>query len=344
MKNEKLATIARTAVLAGLLALAGAAQAQDKPVELKMSHWVPPTHPTHKTALAWAQSVEKASGGTIKVAVFPAQQLGKAFDHYDMAAKGIADMAFVNVGYQAGRHVVASMIQLPFMVANADGGSRAFDEWYRGYAERDMPGVRMCMAFVHDPGTLHSRTRISSPDQIRGMKIRPAQSGVAEWMRALGATNVTVSAPEAREALERGVADALTFPWESVYLFGLDKVTRFHIDAKMYVTGFAWLMNPAKYATMSPAQKKVIDDHCNGEWAQRNGREWGEVEAGGRAKTLSSSMHTVVQLSPAEMDAWRKSATPVVGAWSEEARKAGHDPQALIDEFQRVLAKHGARL
>ena len=58
-------------------AACGCALAQDKPVELKFSHWVPPAHPLHKTAQAWAQSIEQASGGTIKSTVFPAQQLGK---------------------------------------------------------------------------------------------------------------------------------------------------------------------------------------------------------------------------------------------------------------------------
>ena len=40
-------------------------------------------------------SVEKASNGTIKSKVYPAQQLGKAFDHYDMARDGIADFTYV---------------------------------------------------------------------------------------------------------------------------------------------------------------------------------------------------------------------------------------------------------
>src|SRR5262245_25710378 len=78
------------AVFLGLALAAGAASAEDKPVELKLSHWVPPTHPLHKAIEDWGADVEKASAGTIKYKVFPAQQLGKAFDHYDMARDGIA--------------------------------------------------------------------------------------------------------------------------------------------------------------------------------------------------------------------------------------------------------------
>ncbi len=86
------------------LALPGVAMAQDKPVEMKFGNWVPAQHALAKTGFEpWAKSVEAASGGSIKVALFPAQQLGKANDHYDMARDGIAEITYVNPGYQAGR-------------------------------------------------------------------------------------------------------------------------------------------------------------------------------------------------------------------------------------------------
>ncbi len=43
----------------------------------------------------------------------------------------------------------------------------------------------------------------------------------------LGGQPVQVSAPEAREALERGVADAITFPWGPILLFGIDKSAKY---------------------------------------------------------------------------------------------------------------------
>ena len=46
----------------------------DKKFELKLSHWVPPTHPLQKAIEEWGADVEKASGGTITSTVFPSQQ------------------------------------------------------------------------------------------------------------------------------------------------------------------------------------------------------------------------------------------------------------------------------
>src|SRR5262249_13301477 len=101
---------------ATLLLAAPAAPAQDKTFELKLSHWVPPTQPLQKAMEQWGASIEKASNATIKSKVFPSQQLGKAFDHYDMARDGIADFTYVNPGYQPGRFPIISAGELPFLV------------------------------------------------------------------------------------------------------------------------------------------------------------------------------------------------------------------------------------
>ncbi|MBP6466009.1 MAG: C4-dicarboxylate ABC transporter, partial [Rubrivivax sp.] len=115
-------TAARATALAAAVLLALPAVAQDKPVELKFAHWLPATHPLFRTGFEpWAKSVEAASNGSIKVAFFPAQQLGKAADHYDMARDGIADMTWVNPGYQAGRFPLYAAGELPFLTGKPGG-------------------------------------------------------------------------------------------------------------------------------------------------------------------------------------------------------------------------------
>jgi len=90
-------------VVGALLAVAGLlggpAGAEEPKVEFKLSHWLPPAHPLQQAIADWAASLKADSGGTLTAVIFPAEQLGKAFDHYDMARDGIADAAFVNPGY-----------------------------------------------------------------------------------------------------------------------------------------------------------------------------------------------------------------------------------------------------
>src|SRR3977135_2334066 len=122
--------------------VAATAQAQDKPVTLKLSSWVPMQHPLNPALQAWAEDIKKESNGTIASTLFPSEQLGKAFDHYDMARDGIADGAYVNPGYQPGRFPIFAGASLPFLFANAKGGTAAIDAWYRQYAAKEMKDVK----------------------------------------------------------------------------------------------------------------------------------------------------------------------------------------------------------
>jgi len=328
--------------LAVLLAMSAAASAQDKEVQLKLSHWVPPAHPLHPALQAWAADIEKQSGGTIKSTIFPAQQLGKAFDHYDMARDGIADFAYVNPGYQPGRFPIVALGELPFLIENAKGGSAAFDAWYRKYAATEMKDVHYCLGFLHDPGTFHGKQKIVVPGDIKGLKIRPANGTIGQFMTLLSGTNVDAAAPEVRDVLARGVADEVTFPWGSIILFGIDKVVNYHMDAALYVTTFVWVMNNDKYNSMSAGQKKVIDDHCTTEWAEKLASPWADFESEGRVKLKADPAHTVYQLSPAELAQWRKAAEPLTAKWADSARKAGVDPDVVMAELKASLKKYGA--
>ncbi|HRF08678.1 MAG TPA: TRAP transporter substrate-binding protein [Xanthobacteraceae bacterium] len=330
----------RATALGALLAfgLAGTALAQDKPVHLKMGHWVPPAHPLQKAMEEWGASVQKASNGTITFQVYPAQQLGKAPDHYDMARDGIADVTYINPGYQPGRFPIIAAGELPFLMKNGIGGSVALDKWYRKYAANEMKDVKFCLAFVHDPGALHAKKKIETPDQIKGMKIRPAHATMASFVTLLGGTNVQASAPESREVLERGVADAITFPWGSILLFKIDSVTKFHMDVPLYNTTFAWVMNKAKYDAMSPAQKKVIDDHCSPEWAAKVATPWANYEAAGRDKLRNAAGHTVYKISDAQVAQWQKAAEPLSKIWADNIKKANAgDPDAMLKALKDEL-------
>ncbi|MDT3684867.1 MAG: TRAP transporter substrate-binding protein [Pseudorhodoplanes sp.] len=326
--------------LALMLGTTSLATAQEKTFELKLAHWVPPSHPLQKALEEWGASVEKASGGTIKSKVYPSQQLGKAFDHYDMARDGIADMTYINPGYQPGRFPIIGAGELPFLISNAKDGSQAFDAWYRKYAAKEMKDVKFCLAFLHDPGSFHMRTKkVMSPDDIKGLKIRPAHATMATFVTQLGGSNVQASAPEVRDIIEKGVADGVTFPWGSVPLFGIDKVTKYHMDVPLYVTTFAFVFNPTVYNQMSAKQKKVIDDHCTNEWALKVASPWADFEHAGIQKLKNDPAHEVYRISKEQLAAWRKAAQPLEQTWANNVKKAGGNPDAIMKELKDTLAK-----
>jgi len=333
------------AALATLSALTfSAAIAQDKPVNLKMGSWVPAQHALNPALVAWGESLKAASGGTITATMFPSEQLGKAFDHYDMARDGISDLSYVNPGYQPGRFPIFAASSLPFMVSNAKAGSAAIDAWYRAYAAKEMKDVHFCFAFAHDPGALHSRKKIVLPSEIKGMKVRPASATIGQMITLLGGTNVQASAPESRDMLERGVADAITFPWGSLTLFGIDKVVKYHMDVPLYVTPFVWVMNNDKYNAMSANQKKAVDSHCTSEWAEKVASAWADFEIAGRVKLAADTGREVYKLTPEQLTAWKQAVAPTETQWAADVKKTGQDPVPVMNAFKQSLTKYKSGL
>jgi TRAP-type C4-dicarboxylate transport system substrate-binding protein len=321
-----------------LTSMAAAALAQDKTVTLKMSSWVPPAHPLNPSLVAWAADVEKESGGTIRATLFPSEQLGKAMDHYDMARDGIADLTYVNPGYQPGRFPIIAAGELPFLLSDAKGGSAALDEWYRPFAAKEMKDVHVCFAFFNDPGTFHSRHKIVLPSDIKGDKVRPGNATMGAMVTLLGGTNVQSSAPEAREVLERGVANTIGFPWQSIVLFGIDKVVKYHMDVPLFSTTFVWAMNRSRYDSLSASQRLVIDHHCTPQWAEKVASPWADYENGGHAKLAAEAGHEVYQLTPEQLAAWHAAVAPLTAAWAAKVA----DGDKVLADLRAALKKHDA--
>ncbi len=337
--NRKL--IAGAAALA-LACTAFAAAAQEKSINLKFSYWIPPKHQLVPSTQAWGESLAKATNGSVKVTIYPSNQLGKGPDHYDMAKEGIADFVLVNPGYTPGRFPVIAAAELPFLTSGAINGSPGFDEWYRKYAAREMKEVYTCMAFTHEPGTFHtSRKKIEVPDDVKGMKIRTGNATSSRLISMLGGSSVAVEITEARETLARGIVDGIMMPWEGLTLFRMTDVTRFHMENPLYVSIFTWNLNRKTYDSMSPNQKRALDDHCTTAWAKRIATEWAarDFTAIKQVKAMKDGRQ-VYTISPEQVALWRKAAEPLKAQWADAVKKAGYNADEVWSELIAALKKH----
>jgi TRAP-type C4-dicarboxylate transport system substrate-binding protein len=311
--------------------------------EWSIAHWVPAGHPLQPTGLEpWAKSIEEATEGRVTFTIYPAQQLGAAPDHYDMARDGIADVTWINPGSQPGRFPIIAAGELPFHITNAKGGSKAIDAWYREYAAEEMSEVYPCMVFLHDPGTIHSKEPVTAPADVRGKNVRPAHATMARFVNLLGGASVQVPAPEAREAIAKGAADMITFPWDSIFIFGIDSEVKHHLDMPLYATTFAFVINKDRLAALSEGDRQVIADHCTSEWAERIASGWADAEAAGRQKMIDDPSHTLHEPTPEEVAEWREAAAPLVDEWKAAVAAKGIDAEAAYQSLVETLKEHGA--
>lgn len=325
-------------VLAGTI---GARGADEKIVELRISHGLPAAHPLHKALEEWGAAVDRASNGTILYTIHPAEKLGKAQAQYDLVRDGAVGAALVEPADQLARFPIMAAAALPLLMSNAKGGSAALDEWYRAYAEREIKEAKFCFALVHEPGTIHSRNRkITAPTELRGMRVRPANAMTGTFVSRLGANNVPAPEAATLQLLESGGAEAAIAAWDAASSFG--PAVTYHLDAPLYVGPVMLVINKAKYAGMSQAQKTVIDDHCSTPWAVKSAAPWADAATAARKRLMRTPGHEVYALTPAQTGAWRDATASLRESWALNARKAGIDPDAAMDSLKAMLGKYQA--
>jgi len=105
-------------------------------------------------------------------------------------------------------------------------------------------------------------------------------------------------------------------------------------------TIFVIAMNEAKYNSLPPDVKKVIDANSGLEWSKQIGKVFdGTTEP---AKKLAAAANGVFDtLSQAEYDRWQKATEGVNKEWITEVGAKGANGQALLDDARALIRKNG---
>ncbi|HSF64823.1 MAG TPA: TRAP transporter substrate-binding protein DctP, partial [Paracoccaceae bacterium] len=171
--TEKTRLTRSFALACGLALTALPALAQD--VVLKLHQFLPAQAPVPAQVLVpWMAKVEAESNGRIKFEHYPAMQLGgRPGDLYDQVVDGVADVVWTLPGYTPGRFPRTEVMELPFLMTNAEAASRTF--WTLGEKymfDTDFKDVKVLGLWTHGPGLIHSKTPVTSIGDLAGVKLR----------------------------------------------------------------------------------------------------------------------------------------------------------------------------
>ena len=339
----------RPVMLAVAAALAlGATPARAQEVVLKLHHFLPPQATIQALVFnPWCEKVGRESGGRIKCQIYPAMQLGGTPPQlFDQAKDGVADIIWTVPTYQAGRFQKAEVFELPFMAKNAETGSPALYEYVQKNALDEFRGVKVLAMYLHDGALLHfAKQPVKTMEDLKGLKVRgPTRIG-AKVLTALGATPVQMPLPQVPESVAKGVIDGAMVPWEGVPPIKLQEIAKYHTDTaagapRMSNTIFVIAMNEAKYASLPPDLKKVIDANTGLEWSKQIGRAFDSTTE--PAKKMAAAVGGVFDtLTPAEYDRWVKQTEGVNREWIGEVGAKGGNGQALLDDARALIRKNG---
>ena len=325
------------------LGLAGSAMAQE--VTLTLHQFLPAQANVPKLILdVWADKVEAASDGRIKIDRYPSMQLGgRPPELMDQAIEGVADIVWTVVGYTPGRYPSTEVFELPFMMTNARAVSHAYWEMFEKHMkDTEFKDVHILGTWVHGPGMIHVNKEVKTPDDMAGLKIRGGSRSINGLLEKLGAQPVGMPVPAVPEGLSKGVIDGTTIPWEVTAALKVPELVSNHTEfdgVSLYTLTFVLAMNKDRYESLPADLQKVIDDNSGLEFSVFAGGT--QADADGPARQLAVDRgNNIVTVSGADIDAWRAVSQPIYDEWIADMNGKGKDGQALLDEARMLIEKY----
>lgn len=225
---RKLSFILAATTLVIVFAAVGAAQAP-KPIVLKIQSSFTSGTDYYDNLRMFAEMVEKAAGGRLKIEHLPGGAIVGAFDVLDATSRGVIDGAHTWPGYWFGKHPASLLFPGgfggPFGMDFTDwfgwmyegGGFDLYQEFYR-----DVLRVKV-VAFPIIPFSPQLlgwfKQPIKSVEDFKRLKIRGPGHNALVW-KELGASVVILPGGEILPAAERGLIDGAEwgFPSEDLRL------------------------------------------------------------------------------------------------------------------------------
>jgi TRAP-type C4-dicarboxylate transport system substrate-binding protein len=326
----------RAFALAIAAAVSAAASAQ--PVTLKFASFEPPQAPiTGSVFTPWAKEVSAASGGTLKIDIYPGGTLGRnPLQQLKLVQDGVADLTWTVPGYTPGRFDDTQVAELPFLVTDATSGSLAMTKLHQQGLLRGFDDLKLLLIGTVPANNVHSREPVKSLADLKGKKIRAGSSQIAKLVETLGAVPVQLGAPQVAESLARGVIDASLNEWNFVATFKIDEVVRNHTVLPMGTVAVMVPMMKAKYDALPAQAKAALDKHTGEALARRFGAVVDKTNDATRERVAKSGKNNVVVLPPAEQQAWRAAVQPVTDAWRKSSARNEKIYQAFTEALKQA--------
>jgi len=322
---------------------APAKDADAKQVELKLAHFWPSGHPVETELVQpWAEEIEKATDGRVKIVSYPQETLAKANDIYDGVVNGICDIGISCFAYTRGRFPVLEVFELPGIIYNnSKVASRVAWEGIQELNPAEIQDTKLLMVITTGPGALFTKTPVTKLSDLKGMEIR-ATGLSAKTLAALGASPVGMAQSEAYESLSKGVVKGNLGPVEVLQGWKQAEVTRYITRTPfLYNTLFFVTMNKEVWNSLGPEDQTAIEEISRKYFDVASGL-WDKQNEEAMKYAIEEGMQ-VIDLSDAETKLWIDLVTPVQQEYIASMTKLGLDGQEIIDTVKALAEKYNAQ-
>jgi TRAP-type C4-dicarboxylate transport system substrate-binding protein len=307
------------------------------PVTLRASHQFPGGKGDVRDEMVQMIAREaKAANVGLEIQVYPGASLFKPKEQWNAMVSGQLDIASFPLDYASGKVRAFGATLMPGLVRNHDRASRLNHSGFMKEIKADIEkaGV-MVLSDAWLAGAFASkRGCIRTPEDVKGLKFRSAGPTFAAMWQAAGASIVSIPSNEVYNALQTGVAegtDTSAGSFVSFRLYEQVKCLTAPGDNALWFMYEPVLMSKKSFAKLDSKQQQAVRK------AGKDAEAFFSKASRGLddklVKTYKAHNVEVIELTPAQYDAWIKVAKQ--SSYAQFAKEVP-DGQKLIDEALSV--------
>ena len=314
------------------LALAGGAAGAAAQVKWDLPAAYPATNYHTENLVQFANDVDKATGGKLKITVHANASLFKAPEIKRAVQGGQAQIGEILLVNFQNEWQLFGIDGLPFL-ADSYAQSMKLYKASKPALEKKLSeqGLMLLYTVAWPPQGIYVKKPISSAADLKGVKWRAYSPATARIAELVGAQPVTVQAAELSQAMATGVIES----YMSSGSTGYDSKTYEHIkywyDTQAWLPKNAVLVNKAAFDALDAPTKQALLKA--GADAEARGWALSQQKNGEYIELLKKNGMNIMAPSPQLKADMQKVGETMLKEWLD---KAGPEGQAVVDAYKKM--------
>ena len=244
-------------------------------IQMRVAHYVDDKHPLHEGAKQFVAKVEERTKGQVKIAIYPANQLGSPPEVVEQVKLGTLDICINTQGQYENYVKACATAQIPFV----------FDDYDHAHRTLDGPAMQWLAPQFEKAGLIHlanwewgfrnvtnNKKPIMKPEDIKGLKIRvPPEFHLQTLFESLGAVVTKIAWPELYMALAQNVVDGQENPLSAIWYQKFYEVQK-HVALTQHAYACAMpMMSTKSWSKLNAEQQKIVQEEAirSGAWVRK---------------------------------------------------------------------------
>jgi tripartite ATP-independent transporter DctP family solute receptor len=326
--------LAAVALAAGLAA--GAAQAQFKERNFRVSNGVSKEHPMGNGLAKMGACTLEKSGGKMKIQAFWDGALGSDLTGTQSVRTGSLDMVITSTAPVVSIVPALGVFDLPFLFNNAGEADKVLDGQVGEWFSAKLPAVGLVNLAWWENGfrhTTNSKRPITKVEDFDGVKMRVMQNTIfLDTFKTLGTNAVPMAFTEVYSALETKTVDGQENPFTNIENMKFYEVQKYLTLTKHTYSPTLVLFSKKIWDTLSPQEQATLRECAlQGRDEQRRANRAMEARS---VDNLKAKGMAVNEIAPAEMQRIRDRSSVI---YERHAKSIGDEAITMVSsELKRI--------